>query len=79
MRVYSLFDRKLREYGGLVLCQNDEAVKRAIHEGIPRNSTVGKYPGDYDVMFLGEFDSGSGVITASEVTKVANVEELLNG
>lgn len=79
MRVYSLFDRKLREYGSLVLCQNDEAVKRAIHEGIPANSTVGKYPEDYDVMLLGDFDSATGVIEPLQIVLVENVREILHG
>lgn len=61
MRVYSLFDRKVKEYLSLVLASTDEAVRRAVMEGIPgSNSTVAKYPSDFDVMYLGDFDPEDG-------------------
>lgn len=77
MKVYSLFDRKLREYGGLVLCPNDDGVRRALHEGVTPNSTVGKYPEDYDLMYLGEFDPQSGVIKPDLIALVDNVRDIL--
>lgn len=79
MQVYSLFDRKLREYGGLVLSQNDGTVKRALHEGVPPNSTLGKYPEDYDLMLLGEFDPETGVLRAGQIMLVDNVRDILRG
>lgn len=79
MKVYSLYDRKLREFGGLVLSQNDATVKRAIHEGVPANSTVGKYPQDYDLMLLGEFDAETGVLMGGQIILVENVLEILRG
>lgn len=79
MQVYSLYDRKLREFGGLVLSQNDATVKRAIHEGVPANSTVGKYPQDYDLMLLGEFDAETGVLMGGQIILVENVLEILRG
>lgn len=77
MQVYSLFDRKLREYGGLVLMPNDASCKRALHEGLSSNSTVGKYPEDYDLMLLGEFDPLSGVIKPGVIVLVDNVADIL--
>lgn len=62
MKVYSLFDQKVKEYGGLVLSPNDETVERALQEGIPGNSTVGKYPEDYNLVCLGEFDPVKGLL-----------------
>lgn len=79
MQVYSLYDRKLREYGGLVLSQNDATVKRAIHEGIPANSTIGKYPQDYDLVLLGDFSPETGVLTGGQIVLVDNVLDILRG
>lgn len=63
MRIYSLLDLKVREYGALVLGSTDEAIKRAVRDGIPgSNSTISKYPGDFNLMYLGEFDDETGVI-----------------
>lgn len=79
MQIYSLYDRKLREYGALFLSQNDATVKRAIHEGIPAGSTVGKYPEDYDVMLIGDFDPVTGVLEQGNIVLVDNVRDILRG
>lgn len=78
MRVYSLFDRKVREYGGLVLSPNDETAERALQEGIPAQSTVGKYPEDYDLYYLGEFDASKGLLVGCGIPEfVENVRVVL--
>lgn len=80
MRIYSLFDRKLREYGQLVMMNNDEAVKRALAESLPQSqgTTLAKYPEDFDLMYLGEIDVTTGVIERSMVpVLVINVAGLI--
>lgn len=68
MRIYSLLDRKLKEYGSLVLGNNDEAVKRAIKDGIPgSNNVIAAHPEDFDLYYLGDFDMESGLISACKV------------
>lgn len=79
MRVYSLFDRKMKEYGSLVMGSNDESTVRALKEMLlGSQSTVSKYPGDYDLMCLGYFDVENGEILAETPTLVVNCEEVLN-
>lgn len=66
MRVYSLLDRKLREYGGLVQANNGDACKRALVDGIKgSNSLVEKHPEDFDLMEVGSFDSETGVLAGT--------------
>ena len=80
MRIYSLFDRKVKEYGQLVLSQNDEAVKRSMLEGLQRGNagTVGQYPEDFDLMCLGVFDPERGRIVPEDIPfLVVNVAELI--
>lgn len=80
MRVYSLFDRKVMEYMSLVLGTTDEAVMRALAEsfGTPSASTVFKYPQDFDLMRLGDFDPETGVITPEMPPRlVVNVSDIL--
>lgn len=63
MKIYSLFDRKVREFLALVVCPNDESCVRALRESLVGSaSTVTKYPADFDLMCLGEFDVETGVI-----------------
>lgn len=62
MKVYSLFDKKLREFGPLVLANNDAAIVRAMQDGIPNsNSMMAKHPDDFDCMCIGSFDMETGV------------------
>lgn len=80
MRIYSLFDRKVREYGGLVLSPTDEASCRALAEGLPPGSTVAKFPGDFDLMYLGDFSPEAGLIYAATVPVfIACVADILQG
>lgn len=68
LRIYSLFDRKMREFGALVLAPTDEAVKRALLEAFRGrgNSTMTQYPEDFDLHCVGMFDEASGKVFATE-------------
>lgn len=79
MRIYSLFDRKVGEFGGLVLAPNDESVRRALKDGLPPGSTEAKYPHDFDLCCLGEFDSASGVIIGTERVLVGSIHDIKGG
>lgn len=79
MNIYSLFDRKVKEYGQLVVATTDDAIRRAVHEGIPSSGTViAKYPQDFDLMFLGSVDPETGVLTGQVPRLIANVADLLS-
>lgn len=79
MRMYSLFDRKMKEFGAVVLGSNDEVTKRALREGAPQmRGTLKEYPEDFDLYFLGEFEPETGVIVpASPPLVVENVAIIL--
>jgi len=79
MRMYSLYDRKLREFGAIALSRNDESIMRAVADGIPgTRSMVERHPEDFDIMFLGEFFPQTGFVAGSAgpprlVSSVADV------
>lgn len=79
MLVYSLFDRKMAEYGPLVLGNNDEAVKRALREVVSGSAgvTMVKFPEDFDLYCLGEFDQVSGELDGEMPRLVFNVSSLI--
>lgn len=79
MKIYSLFDRKVGEHGGLVLAPNDETVKRALRDGLPANSTEAKYPNDFDLVCVGEFDATTGMIKRTERVLVGSVADIQGG
>lgn len=64
MRLYSLYDRKAREYGQQIIGgRNDELVMRSLLELRGSDAMPGKYPEDFELYCLGEFDQRAGQIT----------------
>jgi len=78
VKVYSLLDRKVREFGQLVLARNDEEIRRIVLDSVPGSNTVmSKHPEDFDVFCVGEFDENSGRLTVADAKLVVNVGQLL--
>lgn len=78
MLVYTLLDRKLKEFGALVLGRNDEGVRRSVVDGVVGSkSVIELHPGDFDVFCVGEFDQESGMLTTGRPRLVSNVGELM--
>lgn len=80
MRVYSLYDRKMKEFGQLVLSNNDETVTRALIEGLKggKGATIHEYPKDFDLVLLGQFDPETGELVGEAARVVVNVGEALS-
>jgi hypothetical protein len=80
MRVYSVFDRKLREYGQLITARNDLYIMRSLEDFLAssKQEMMAKYPADFDLFELASFDPESGVVEATMPPRlVANLEELV--
>jgi len=78
-RVYSIYDKKMQEFGQLAVAKNDETFRRAVVENVKGSgSLIEKYPVDYQVFRVAEFDSSSGFISGyTPVVLVCEVAELL--
>lgn len=78
--VYSLFDRKMREYGSLVVNKNDEAIRRSLVDSVQGSGGIQeKHPEDFDLMCVGTFNPLTGVVGTVEVpTLVVNLKVLLD-
>lgn len=80
LKVFSLWDRKLGEFGQLTIGRNDETLVRAIRDGIPGSgSMVEKHPEDFDLMELGEYFPATGFVAgrSGPPRLVRNVAEIL--
>lgn len=77
LRVYSIFDRKLREFQGLMTEKNDETLRRSMLSVRGSGHIIEKHPEDFDVVFVGEFDDDTGVLSVAPVVLIANLRELL--
>lgn len=80
-KVYSVLDRKLKEFGALVVCPNDEALRRSLIDGVRGSgSLLEKHPDDFDVYCVGSFDADTGVLKGENVPLlVENVGVILGG
>lgn len=81
LKVYSLLDRKLAEFGNLVLSPNDEAVVRSLRELLEKGgeTMMSRYPEDFALYRVGEWDPVYGVVVPLEKALVLEVKALLDG
>lgn len=66
MKLYCLYDRKSGEYFAVSMYKNDVIAKRdfsGYFNFLPPTSPVRRFPGDFDVYLIADFDDRSGVIT----------------
>lgn len=78
-KIYSVMDRKLREFGQLMLARTEEAMLRELVTGVRSNpeSYIGKYPEDFDLYHLGWFNPETGELTHELGGMLGNVAELV--
>jgi len=79
-KVYSIYDQKLQEFGQLAVSRNDEAMRRAVLDGVRgSNSMIEKYPSDYVLYRVGEFDQGTGFLCGftTPPVLVCNIADLM--
>lgn len=80
VKVYSLFDRKARQYGPPLVAANDATMVRELQRNIVPESLVGKYCEDFDLVHLAYMDDENGKVTVAESQElIANLAEVLNG
>lgn len=77
IRVYSMFDRKARAFGALMAFVNDEVARRAMLDVLRGDGEITRFPGDFDLHFLGVMDTDTGIIDAGPPALVFNVGDLL--
>lgn len=76
MKLYALKDTKAGTFGPVMLALNDGHMGRTVVESFRGSGhTVEKYPGDFDLYQVGEYDQESGA-TESLVRFVCGVSVL---
>lgn len=64
---YSFFDKKSRTYLPPFMANSEEeAVRQATSASNYTNSLISKFPNDYALFFIGEFDEKEGIIIAKD-------------
>lgn len=78
IRVYAMYDQAAKGFGSLMVFVNDEVARRGVMEIIRGDQQITKFPGDFDLYRLGEFDTDTGAIAPSRPELVFKVAELLS-
>ena len=72
VKLYSVCDTVAEEFGPIYSCKNDEVAKRAFHDLIKDSSS----PLDYDLYFLGTFNTDTGFIDSVTLPVRVNLVSL---
>lgn len=72
VKLYSVCDTVAEEFGPIYSCKNDEVAKRAFHDLIKDSST----PLDYDLYFVGTFNTDTGFIDSATLPIRVNLVSL---
>lgn len=62
LRMYSIFDRKAEVFNAPMCFVNDAICQRALTQIIPGDADMSKYPDDFDVYLVAEFDNAVGSV-----------------
>jgi hypothetical protein len=77
-QLYSLLDRKIREFGPVLGERNEETLTRMLRDAVvveDAQTMLQKYPEDFDLYYLGEYDNELGMIHPTTPRLVYNVGE----
>lgn len=78
MKVYSILDRKVRTFGQLIVAANDDSMKRTALDVLSGSgSLLEKYPGDFDLFVVGEFNDENGALLGTPPQLLCNLAEIL--
>lgn len=70
-RMYSVLDRKARNYGNPMAFLNDDIARRGATTLLrDNNSEISQFPDDFDLYYIGDFSTEHGVIVPSEVPQL---------
>lgn len=79
LAIFSVLDRKLREFGPLVADRTEESMLRSLATAIrgAPEQMMSKYPEDFDLYRIGSFDPETGVMTSDGPVLVSRVAAVL--
>ena len=71
MKLFSVYDKKAIFFDSPICVENDVQAARAFDQAVndPR-TTLFKYPADFALYYLGEFDSGTGAAVCSDIPRL---------
>lgn len=78
-KIYSVFDRRLKEHLFVVVGETDEAMLRQIfNDFLSRETIFSRFPADYDLIFVSEFNRDTGVVLPVDPVIVSSFNDILD-
>lgn len=78
MKLYSVFDRKGAYYLPLFQAHTDgEAVRQFMELVVSSETPISRFPSDYQLVWIGELDLHSGLITQDDISFIISGEQAL--
>jgi len=65
MKLYALKDLKVGTFSQVMMAQNDGHLSRNLQEGLTGQETQAKFPGDFEVWQVAEYDWNTGGVEPS--------------
>jgi len=78
LMMFSIFDRKLREYGAPLVQRNEESMCRELRSMKGSLGMMDKYPEDFDLHVIGEYDAETGRVDVTDGRLLDNVRDILS-
>lgn len=77
MTLYGIKDTKAMAFNQPFLMVNDQVAIRSVKAvAADKQTELGKYPEDYELWSLGEYDDKTGIIT-SDIKHIVNIGDLV--
>jgi hypothetical protein len=68
MKIYAVYDKKAMSFDSIISLENDVQASRSFDQAVnDPSTTLFKYPSDFALYYLGEYDSSSGAIISSDI------------
>lgn len=79
LQVYAVFDKGTETYGQPIFCRARGEAVRSFGEAVnDPKSTIGKYPVDFSLWHIGEYDDAKGQLAAAHTpTVIVNAREMV--
>lgn len=77
-KVYTVYDKKVSKYGNLITSTHVGEVTRSVERALgDPESALARWPGDFSIVVIGEYDQADGKLTATPVEVVLEVAALV--
>jgi len=69
-KIYSVYDQAVEAYAAPVALASDAQARRAFVDHVMKDENIAKFPQDFAIYYVGEFDDSAGVFKPMDIPKM---------